>query len=437
MTTTARQLDVPQPARFHGAVPAASAAPRWDPLLICIAVYVAAAVGRIHDLFPVLALFKPALTAGALGIALYLLQRSRVRRMQRVRSRTAVCLLGLVLWSALSVPGALNQGTAFHSWTELCRTAAISFVIAASVRGVRDVERVALVYFGVTVVYAIVVLARFQLDAESWRLGRLYYYDANDFATLVLTAMPLGLYFVLAKRRPVVRAAALAGLALLAVCLIRSGSRGGFLAFLVVAAFVLMRVTTIPARSRLAGLVLILAVLSATASDQYWAQMQTIVRPKHDYNLTSEEGRLKVWNRGFDYMSAHPVFGVGANNFPVAEGTISPLARLQERGIGVRWGAAHNSYVQVAAELGIPGFVLFVALLWTAFASLRRVASRRRGGSTRAPTDEFSRLAQTLMAALIGFAVGAFFLSLAYTDMLYTLVAMTMGLAKTARWDVT
>ena len=260
MTTTARRLDVPQPARFDGAVPAPSPARGWDPLLICIAVYVAAAVGRIHDLFPVLAVFKPALTAGTLAIALYLLQRSRVRRMQRVRSRTAVCLLGLVLWSALSVPGALNQGTAFQSWTELCRTAAISFVIAASVRSVRDVERVALVYFGVTVVYAIVVLARFQLDAESWRLGRLYYYDANDFATLVVTAMPLGLYFVLAKRRPVVRAAALAGLALLAVCLIRSGSRGGFLAFLVVAAFVLMRVTTIPARSRLAGLVLILAV---------------------------------------------------------------------------------------------------------------------------------------------------------------------------------
>jgi len=437
MTTTARRLDVPQPARFDGAVPAPSPARGWDPLLICIAVYVAAAVGRIHDLFPVLAVFKPALTAGTLAIALYLLQRSRVRRMQRVRSRTAVCLLGLVLWSALSVPGALNQGTAFQSWTELCRTAAISFVIAASVRSVRDVERVALVYFGVTVVYAIVVLARFQLDAESWRLGRLYYYDANDFATLVVTAMPLGLYFVLAKRRPVVRAAALAGLALLAVCLIRSGSRGGFLAFLVVAAFVLMRVTTIPARSRLAGLVLILAVLSATASDQYWAQMQTIVRPKQDYNLTSEEGRLKVWKRGLDYMSAHPVFGVGANNFPVAEGTISPLARLAERGIGVRWGAAHNSYVQVAAELGVPGFVLFVALLWSAFASLRRAALRRRGGSTRPPTDELSRLAQTLMAAFIGFAVGALFLSLAYTDMLYTLVAMAMGLAKTARWDVT
>ncbi len=427
MTTTARRLDVAQPAR-DVAAPVRSAVPGWDALLICIGVYVAAAVGRIHDLFPVLLLFKPALTAGVLAICLYLLQRSRERRMP-LRSHAATYLIGLVVWAALTVPGALNQGTAFQAWTELARTVAMSFVIAASVRTARDVERVAVVYFGVTVVYAAVVLSRFQLGADTWRLGRLYYYDANDMATLIVTAMPLGLYFVLGQRRLVVRAFALAGLAALAVCLIRSGSRGGLLAFLFVAAFVLLRVTTIPARSRLAGLVLILVILAATASDQYWAQMQTIVHPKQDYNLTSEEGRLKVWTRGIAYIADEPVFGVGVNNFHVAEGTISPLARLQEHGIGVRWGAAHNSYIQVASELGIPGFLLFMGVLWTAFASLRRVARRGRG----VPTDDASRLAQSLLAALVGFVVGAFFLSLAYTDMLYTLVAMSLGLAKTAR----
>ncbi len=431
MTTTARPLDVPQPAR-DVAAPARRAAPGWDPLLICIGVYVAAAVGRIHDLFPILLLVKPALTAGVLAISLYLLQRSRERRMPLLRSHAATYLIGLVVWAALTVPGALNQGTAFQAWTELARTVAMSFVVAASVRTTRDVERVAVVYFGVTVVYAAVVLSRFQLGADTWRLGRLYYYDANDMATLIVTAMPLGLYFVLGQRRLAVRAFALTGLAALAVCLIRSGSRGGLLAFLFVAAFVLLRVTTIPARSRLAGLVLILGILAATASDEYWTQMQTIIHPKQDYNLTSEEGRLKVWKRGLAYMADEPVFGVGVNNFHVAEGTISPLARLQERGIGVRWGAAHNSYIQVASELGIPGFLLFMGVLWTAFASLRRVARRGRG----VPTDDASRLAQSLMAALVGFVVGAFFLSLAYTDMLYTLVAMSMGLAKTARRNV-
>ena len=40
------------------------------------------------------------------------------------------------------------------------------------------------------------------------------------------------------------------------------------------------------------------------------------------------------------------------------------------------------------------------------------------------------QLTQALTASLIGFAVGAFFLSLAYHEMLYTLVALSVGLGK-------
>jgi O-antigen ligase len=405
----------------------------WDLLLTCLAVHIATAVGRIHELFPVLLPLKPALLAAAFAIGLYLIDRSHQRALGRVRSTTANWLLGLLLWAALSIPAALNQGMAFQSWTDFARSVAMCLVIAASVRRASDVERLLLAYFGVTVVYVAVVLSRFQLGADSWRLGRLYYYDANDLATLIATAMPVGLYFVLAARRPLERAVAGVGLALLAVGLIRSGSRGGFLALLAVAAFVLVRVTTIPVRSRMAGLVVILVVLFGTASDQYWEQMQTIVHPREDYNLTSDEGRVRVWKRGIGYMTDNPVFGVGVRNFPVAEGTLSPLARLRERGIGVRWGAAHNSYVQTGAELGVPGLLLFVGLLVSVFAALRRTA--RRALQQSPAGDEVSRLAQSLMAALVGFVVGAFFLSLAYTDMLYTLVGLAIGLVKTARVD--
>src|SRR5947209_7538943 len=85
----------------------------WDLLLLCVAVYIATAVGRIHDLFPMLLPFKPALLAAALAIVLYLIDRSGRRAPGRLRSTTTSCLLGLLLWSALSVPAALNQGVAF------------------------------------------------------------------------------------------------------------------------------------------------------------------------------------------------------------------------------------------------------------------------------------------------------------------------------------
>jgi O-antigen ligase len=432
MASAARWYGAWQPERPEGvSAKPRSRTPRWDLLLVCVGVYVATAVGRIHELFSLLLLLKPALVAAALSIGLYLLQPAGQRRIGLLRSPTTTCLLGLAFWTALTVPGALNQGLAFQTWTDLARTVLMCLVVAASVRRVLDVERLVLVYFAATVVYVAVVLSRFQLGGNNWRLDDLYTYDANDLACLIATAMPLGLYFLLGQRRVVVRVLAVVGLVILAMGLIRSGSRGGFLAFLAVVAFVLVRMTTIPTRSRIAGLVIILAVVLGTANDKYWTQMQTIIHYKEDYNMTADGGRVRIWKRGIGYMLDRPVFGVGARNFQVAEGTISPGAKRRERGLGVWWGAAHNTYVQAGAELGIPGLLLFFGMITTAFMSLRRVARRALRASHGG--GEVSRLAQSLMAALVGFTVAAFFLSLAYADMLYMLLALTIGLAKTAR----
>src|SRR3989442_11938226 len=173
----------------------------WDLLLVCLAVYIAAGVGRVHELFPVLGPLKPALLSTVLAIGLLLLQQTARRRITLLRSRTTTCLLALLLWGALSIPFALTGGVAFHYWMDFARAVVMYVVIAASVRSTRDVERLALVYFGITVLYTLIILSRFQLGPDNWRLGRLYYYDANDLATLIATAMPLGLYFALAYRR--------------------------------------------------------------------------------------------------------------------------------------------------------------------------------------------------------------------------------------------
>jgi len=403
-------------------------------LLVCVAVYIAAGIGRVHDLFPILMPLKPALLATVLGVGLLLLQQRGRRRIALLQSRATTYLLGLLLWGALAIPMALTGGVAFHYWLDFARAVVMYVVIAASVRTARDVERLVLVYVGVTVLYTVIILSRFQLGPDNWRLAHLYYYDANDLATLIVTALPLALYFALAHRWLVLRLLAIVGLLVLVMALIRSGSRGGFLAFLAIGAFILVGFTTIPARARVGGLVVILTVLSLTASDKYWTQMQTIFHPHEDYNLTDDAGRVKIWKRGIGYMLERPVFGVGMGNFQTAEGTLSPLARAGDYGRGVRWGAAHNLFVQVGAELGIPGLLLFGALIVSLFAALRRVTQSARaspGGK------DMSRLSQSLMAALVGFVVGGFFLSLAYADMLYALAALSVALAKVARMQNT
>jgi O-antigen ligase len=403
--------------------------PQWDLLLLCAAGYILISVGRIHQLFPVLQLVHPAVITGMLAIAAYVYDSHEERRAVHVLVATTKLLAALLFWMILSVPGAIRPGNSFNLvFDNFIKTALMYLVIAGGVRSIRDVERLALTYLGGAVVYAAVVIARFDIGpGDTWRLAHLYYYDANDFATFAVTAMPFGLYFAHAGRRPFVRLFAAAGLGVLVIGFIRSGSRGGFIALAVVAVFVVLRYSAIPLRWRMSAVSLAALVFLGAASDQYWRQMSTILSDT-DYNQTQESGRLQIWSRGLGYMFDHPVLGVGPNNFQVAEGTLSPFAERQQFGIGVRWNAAHNSFIQVGAELGIPGLVLFVALIVTAFAALRR-SDRYERALAEWQTSP-STLTPALTAALLGFVVGSSFLSLAYSEMLYTLMALAIGLHK-------
>lgn len=422
-------IAIPPPVTPGPAWAGVTAGRNWNLLLLCVAVHVAASVGRVQELFPFLWPLKPALVSGVLAIGLYLVHEDGARRIDRLRAPTTTSVLLLLLWVALSVPGALYAGVAFRMLTDnFIKTVVMYLLIVGSVRGFRDVERLAFVYLATAAVFAAVVLARFDVGESSWRLAGLYYYDANDFATFAVSAIPLAVYFTLAQRRLFRRLIGACGIATLVVAFIWSGSRGGFLAMFAMVAFVLLRYTALRARWRILSTALIAALFLTTASDRYWTQMRTVLKPSEDYNLTAENGRERIWRRGIGYMLSHPLFGVGADNFGVAEGTISYLTRLQERGIGARWNAPHNSFVQAGAELGIPGLVLLLAVIGTAFRALGRV--ERLGVASSRHQRGPPELAQALKASLVGFVVGAFFLSLAYSQMLYALSAIAVALEK-------
>jgi len=208
-----------------------------------------------------------------------------------------------------------------------------------------------------------------------------------------------------------------------------AGSRGGFLALVAVAAFLLFRFTGIPARWRILATAAMTVLFLASASDAFWDKMGTTLKPTQDYNYTDSGGRLLIWQRGIDYMLDRPVLGVGAGNFGAAEGTLSASATRWRFGRGLKWSVAHNSFVQAGAELGIPGLLLFVSAIAGAFIAVRRVRLRRGAGIPPGP----ARLAQALTASILAFVVGGFFLSLAYSDMLYVLLALAAALGKVQR----
>jgi O-antigen ligase len=162
----------------------------------------------------------------------------------------------------------------------------------------------------------------------------------------------------------------------------------------------------------------------AAASDQVSERISSLMNPSEDYNLTAREGRIPVWTRGIGYMVTHPILGVGINDFGVAEGVLSGKTN---EGYGIKYSAAHNSFVQIGAELGVLGLIAFVAMLWTAAAGCRRVVRIRTRGPPSTILQEQQAVAGAAEAALLAFAVGGFFLSFAYQPVTFFLVAMALG----------
>jgi O-antigen ligase len=85
------------------------------------------------------------------------------------------------------------------------------------------------------------------------------------------------------------------------------------------------------------------------------------------------------------------------------------LALNQQR--GDTWREVHNVYLQYAVDLGLPGLALF---LWLFIALFRAAGRVRRRHAPDPGSRDVGIIAGSVQAALIAFAVAAFFHPVAY-----------------------
>ncbi|TKJ31570.1 MAG: hypothetical protein CEE40_00675 [Chloroflexi bacterium B3_Chlor] len=71
-------------------------------------------------------------------------------------------------------------------------------------------------------------------------------------------------------------------------------------------------------------------------------------------------GRLEIWRRAAYLMQDFPYTGVGLNMFPYVGDAMYPYP---SQGLSARVPHAHNNFLQVAVDLGIPGLIAYLALL--------------------------------------------------------------------------
>lgn len=170
----------------------------------------------------------------------------------------------------------------------------------------------------------------------------------NGLGTLIVlaTGVSLGYLLGLAGRR---RYLALPYLSVAIVALLLTFSRGAWLGFLVM-------LGTLGLVNRGARRWAVLGILGVAIGLAFVPQLAH--RFLTSFDLSANAPRLYIWRAALDMIQAHPIFGVGAGVFMhvypqyVLPGAPEPVAAF-----------AHNLFLQVAAEFGLVGLAIFLAIL--------------------------------------------------------------------------
>jgi O-antigen ligase len=407
-----------------------------DPLRILLFLLTIVTISKIHALFGFLAVLRPAMTLALLTLIYAWMNPKHLASGKVFKTWPPRVIAGLGLMACLSVPFGLSMGgSAMFVVSEYSKTLLFAFLLIVAIRDANDLYTLFWAY--VISCGFLTYLAIFVYHVSSGpgghgiaRISGGFSYDANDICVLFLIGLALTLLaFQTAQTKG--KIFCLCVLLAMGMAIARSGSRGGFLGLVAVGAALLVTVKSISFDKKIMAVVLLGVGIIVMAPVGYWDQMRTILSPKQDYNYTSETGRVEIAKRGIEYMLTHPLTGIGVNNFQRAEGTIADRAvAAHEEGDGVRWNAAHNTLVQAGSEMGIPGLVLMMTLMYGGIFAMVRLRKRLpKEWETGDAEERFLYQSATFLPiALLGFGISGVLVSFAYLDPIYMLGAYMTGL---------
>jgi putative inorganic carbon (HCO3(-)) transporter len=326
------------------------------------------------------------------------------------------CVIALALWSALSITWAESSGAALTATTSYVLDMLLFPIVMVAIR-----RREHLVWvLSAFVVGAIVSTAYGAFNpaaAGAGDYGRLTggLGDSNEQAAVLVAAVPLAVGLAGAVARTWMRYLAwLGGLVCLAGAL-NTLSRGGLVALGVV------MVTAVIFGGRWRARAAVLLAVTALGTVTYFVAVAPL-GARERLTMASTSGRSDIWRVGWRMVVAHPVFGVGSGNFQNA-------AIHYVQGIGSLTSAhlivdvphvAHNVYLELLADLGIPGLVAFLGV--AAFSLL--AAGRAARAFERQGDTSFELIARCLVLALVAFLTADVFLSGEFSKQLWLTFAL-------------
>lgn len=248
--------------------------------------------------------------------------------------------------------------------------------------------------------------------------------ESNVFALDLTIALPLALGLFLWHKNVFLKIFFGGVISLLLLTIIFTFSRAGYLQLIgVLVIFFGLRLFE---KKKIIAILLIafmaFAILQVTLvmPGKYGERMRSIA----EFSEYSAGRRLVGWQNGLEMMLDHPVSGVGIGVFKYAF-----VEHAIEKG---RWGQrfyqeptdAHNVYLQIGGELGLPGLALFLLLIiWT----LKDLNIARKNFIKKNKL----LLAETSFCfevSFIAFLIGAMFLSFYHLIILWIIIPLAVVL---------
>jgi O-antigen ligase len=324
------------------------------------------------------------------------------------------CLTGL-----LSIPLAINQQEAWAEFSGTFIRCIVIFIVMVNV--VRTEARLKGLLF-----LAMAAGIWLSVDAiNDYRLGLMtiegyraagrgtgIFGNTNDMALHLVTVLPISLALFFGSKGVARKLLYGACAAVMIAAIVLSYSRGAFIGMLIALLFIAWKL----GRSR--RLEIVFAVLSFAgvivllAPDKYGSRLLSIFIPSLDPEGSADSRRGELF-RSIYVALRHPLLGIGMGNYQ---------PEMSYKGL-----VTHNSYTQVAAEMGMAALACYTMFIVTPLRKLGQIA--RETFETRRDS-RFYYLTLGLQASLIAYLVSSVFLSVAYVWYVYYLVGYAVCLTR-------
>jgi putative inorganic carbon (hco3(-)) transporter len=398
-------------------------------------VYLFLVMSRVLDLLPGLSVLRLPLILMVILLVLLVASGAFAQSLANTGVRLA---LALFAWAAVSTVFSVWRTGSLDFMKDLFLLVAVFLAIVTLVQTADDLRRVVAVQMAAITVAS---LMSFFARGEDTRLALSggSYWDPNGFAAAILQAMPLCFLYQSRLHRPLTKFLAMATLLPMLVAFLRTGSRGGMIAFVLMGVMLFFRVSILKkvALLVLGGVLAVVALflLPESLRVRYMTLFGTSQEARTDLDLggaaSSSEARLALLQLSVQLTLQNPVFGVGPGMFPVA-GDMEAKSEGRPRGT---WQVTHNTYTQVSSELGIPGLLLFLGLMWQGWRCSRSLGWLNQ--RQQAPQlDSLRQIGSVLQFSFLGFSISVFFLSLFFWMTWAILIASMICVDRLAKQEL-